>query len=97
MQFSPQPPPATCQFLSGVEMALQHHGADTNSRLLRQADRLKAEGAGVTACEEQLQEIERCIAAFLRENSEPGSYSMAGIILSALCALTRWVWEHTWS
>lgn len=93
IQFSPQPPPATCQFLSGVEMALQHHGADTNSRLLRQADRLKAEGAGVTACEEQLQEIERCIAAFLRENAETGAYSMAGIILSALCALTRWVWD----
>ncbi|XP_062388673.1 serine/threonine-protein kinase SMG1 isoform X3 [Sardina pilchardus] len=89
MQFSPQPPPATCQFLSGVELALQHHAADTNTRLLRQAERLKAEGAGVAACEEQLQEIERCIAAFLRENAEPGAYSMAGIILSALCALTR--------
>ncbi|XP_063077660.1 serine/threonine-protein kinase SMG1 isoform X2 [Engraulis encrasicolus] len=89
LQFSPQPPASVCQFVSGVELALQHHAADTNTRLLRQAERLKAEGASVTQCEEQLQDIERCIAAFLRENAEPGAYSMAGIILSALCALTR--------
>ncbi|XP_069036868.1 serine/threonine-protein kinase SMG1 isoform X1 [Lepisosteus oculatus] len=89
MQFAPQPPPAVCQFLSSTDMALQHHATEVNARLLRQAERLKAEGAGVPACEEQLQEIERCIAVFLRENGELGSLSLAGIIVSALCALTR--------
>ncbi|KAL0197798.1 hypothetical protein M9458_006338, partial [Cirrhinus mrigala] len=82
MQFAPQPPPATCQFLSSIEMALQHHAAETNTRLLRQ-------GAGVPVCEEQLQEIERCIKVFLHEDAELGSFSLAGIIVSALCALTR--------
>ncbi|XP_035261317.1 serine/threonine-protein kinase SMG1 [Anguilla anguilla] len=89
MQFAPQPPQATCQFLSSTELALQHHVAETNTRLLRQVERLKAEGAGAPACEEQLQEIERCISVFLRENGELGSFSLAGIIVSALCTLTR--------
>ncbi|XP_016104477.1 serine/threonine-protein kinase SMG1-like isoform X2 [Sinocyclocheilus grahami] len=89
MQFAPHPPPATCQFLSSIEMALQHHAAETNTRLMRQVERLKAEGAGVPVCEEQLQEIERCIKVFLHEDAELGSFSLAGIIVSALCALTR--------
>uniref|UniRef100_A0A671RI04 Serine/threonine-protein kinase SMG1 n=1 Tax=Sinocyclocheilus anshuiensis TaxID=1608454 RepID=A0A671RI04_9TELE len=89
MQFAPHPPPATCQFLSSIEMALQHHTAETNTRLMRQVERLKAEGAGVHVCEEQLQEIERCIKVFLHEDAELGSFSLAGIIVSALCALTR--------
>uniref|UniRef100_A0A8B9KFC0 non-specific serine/threonine protein kinase n=1 Tax=Astyanax mexicanus TaxID=7994 RepID=A0A8B9KFC0_ASTMX len=89
MQFAPQPPASTCQFLSSVEMALQHHAAETNTRLLRQVERLKAEGATVPVCEEQLQEIERCIKVFLHEDAELASFSLAGIIVSALCALTR--------
>ncbi|XP_035389717.1 serine/threonine-protein kinase SMG1 [Electrophorus electricus] len=89
MQFAPQPPAASVQFLSSVEMALQHHVAETNTRLLRQAERLKAEGASVPVCEEQLQEIERCIKVFLHEDVELASFSLAGIIVSALCALTR--------
>lgn len=56
---------------------------------MRQVERLKAEGAGVPVCEEQLQEIERCIKVFLHEDAELGSFSLAGIIVSALCALTR--------
>uniref|UniRef100_A0A667Z9R8 non-specific serine/threonine protein kinase n=1 Tax=Myripristis murdjan TaxID=586833 RepID=A0A667Z9R8_9TELE len=87
--FAPQPPAASCQFLSSVELALQHQVADTNGRVMRQAERLKAEGTTATACEEQLQEIERCIAVFLRENGEAGSFSLAGIITSALCTLCR--------
>ncbi|XP_016399751.1 LOW QUALITY PROTEIN: serine/threonine-protein kinase SMG1-like [Sinocyclocheilus rhinocerous] len=89
MQFAPHTPPATCQFLSSIEMALQHHAAETNTRLMRQVERLKAEGAGVPVCEEQLQEIERCIKVFLHEDAELGSFSLAGIIVSALCALIR--------
>ncbi|XP_076852273.1 serine/threonine-protein kinase SMG1 [Brachyhypopomus gauderio] len=89
VQFSPQPPATSAQFLSGVEMALQHHAAETNTRLLRQVERLKAEGASVPVCEEQLQEIERCIKVFLCEDAELASFSLAGIIVSALCALTR--------
>lgn len=89
MQFAPQPPAATCQFLSSVEMALQRHAAETNTRLLRQVERLKAEGASVPVCEEQLQEIERCIKVFLHEDAELASFSLAGIIVSVLCALTR--------
>lgn len=89
MQFAPQSPASTCQFLSSVEMALQHHAAETNTRLLRQVERLKAEGASVPVCEEQLQEIERCIKVFLHEDAELASFSLAGIIISALCALTR--------
>ncbi|MGH0124210.1 UNVERIFIED_CONTAM: hypothetical protein FKN15_024639 [Acipenser sinensis] len=88
-QYTALPPPSTCQFLSSTEMTLQHHTADTNSRLLRQAERLKAEGASVPVCEEQLQEIERCITVFLHENGELGSLSLAGILISALCTLTR--------
>lgn len=87
--FAPQPPPASCQFLSGVEVALQHQVAETNERMMHQAERLKAEGTTVTACEEQLQEIENCIAVFLRENGEPGSLSLAAVITSALCTLCR--------
>lgn len=87
--FSPQPPSATCQFLSSVELALQHQVADTNERVMHQAERLKAEGTTAAACEEQLQEIEHCITVFLRENGEPGSHSLAGIITSALCTLCR--------
>ncbi|XP_056143769.1 serine/threonine-protein kinase SMG1 [Lampris incognitus] len=87
--FAPQPPSTTCQFLSSVELALQHQAAETNARVVRQAERFKAEGTTVHACEEQLQEIDRCIAVFLRENGEPGSLSLAGIITSALCTLTR--------
>ncbi|RXM37149.1 Serine/threonine-protein kinase SMG1 [Acipenser ruthenus] len=89
IQYAAQPPPSTCQFLSSTEMTLQHHAADTNSRLLRQAERLKVEGASVPVCEEQLQEIERCITVFLCENGELGSLSLAGILVSALCTLTR--------
>ncbi|XP_028978964.2 serine/threonine-protein kinase SMG1 isoform X1 [Esox lucius] len=89
VQFAPQPSPVLCQFLSSVELALQHQAADTNTRVLRQADRVKAEGATAHACEEQLQEIERCIAVFLHENPEQGSLGLAAIIASALCALTR--------
>ncbi|XP_023677609.2 serine/threonine-protein kinase SMG1 isoform X1 [Paramormyrops kingsleyae] len=89
VQFAPQPSPATCQFLSGVEMALQHHAADINARLLRHAERLKAEATSVLTCEEQLQEIERCISCFLAENGQPGGLSLAAVIVTALCALTR--------
>ncbi|XP_045069168.1 serine/threonine-protein kinase SMG1 [Coregonus clupeaformis] len=89
VQFAPQPPLASCQFLSSVELALQHQASETNTRVLRQAERVKAEGATVHACEEQLQEIERCISVFLLENPEQGSLSLATIISSALCALTR--------
>ena len=88
--FSPQPPPATCQFVSSVELALQRQASDTNGRVLRQAERVKAEGASPQACEEQLQEIERCIGVFLRENPEQGSLSLAGVLVSALCTLSRW-------
>ncbi|KAG8006642.1 Serine/threonine-protein kinase SMG1, partial [Nibea albiflora] len=87
--FAPQPPAASCQFLSSVELTLQHQVADTNDRVIHQAERLKAEGTTAAACEEQLQEIEHCITVFLRENGEPGSLSLAGIITSALCTLCR--------
>uniref|UniRef100_A0A671VIM9 non-specific serine/threonine protein kinase n=1 Tax=Sparus aurata TaxID=8175 RepID=A0A671VIM9_SPAAU len=87
--FAPQPPAASCQFLSSVELTLQHQVADTNDRVMHQAERLKAEGTTAAACEEQLQEIEHCITVFHRENGEPGSLSLAGIITSALCTLCR--------
>ncbi|XP_072224935.1 serine/threonine-protein kinase SMG1 isoform X3 [Leuresthes tenuis] len=87
--FAPQPPAPSCQFLSSVELTLQHQVAETNERMLHQAERLKAEGTTVAACEEQLQEIEHCITVFLRENGEPGSLSLAAIITSALCTLCR--------
>lgn len=89
MLFAPQSPAASCQFLSSVELTLQHQVADTNERVMRQAERLKAEGTTAAVCEEQLQEIEHCIAVFLRENGETGSLSLAGIITSALCSLCR--------
>lgn len=89
MLFAPQPPAATCQFLSGVELTLQHQVGDTNERVIHHAERLKTEGTTVAACEEQLQEIEHCITVFLRENGEPGSLSLAAIITSALCTLCR--------
>ena len=87
--FAPQPPAASCQFLSSVELTLQHQAAETNERVLHHAERLKAEGTTAAACEEQLQEIEHCISVFLRENEEPGALSLAGIITSALCTLCR--------
>ncbi|XP_069566221.1 serine/threonine-protein kinase SMG1 isoform X2 [Brachyistius frenatus] len=87
--YAPQPPAASCQFLSSVELTLQHQVAETNERMMHQAERLKAEGTTVAACEEQLQEIEHCITVFLRENGEPGSLSLAAIITSALCTLCR--------
>ncbi|KAK1877563.1 Serine/threonine-protein kinase SMG1 [Dissostichus eleginoides] len=87
--FAPQPPAASCQFLSSVELTLQHQAAETNERVLHHAERLKAEGTTAAACEEQLQEIEHCISVFLRENGEPGALSLAGIITSALCTLCR--------
>lgn len=89
MLFAPQPPAATCQFLSSVELTLQHQVADANERVMHQAERLKAEGTTAAACEEQLQEIEHCITVFLRENGEQGALSLAGIISSALCTLCR--------
>lgn len=70
-------------------MAFQHQVAETNERVMHQAERLKAEATSVAACEEQLQEIEHCVLVFLRENADPGSLSLAGIIVSALCALCR--------
>ncbi|XP_069381042.1 serine/threonine-protein kinase SMG1 isoform X1 [Paralichthys olivaceus] len=87
--FAPQPPAASCQFLSNVELTLQHQVADTNECVIHQAEQLKAEGTTATDCEEQLQEIEDCITVFLRENGEPGSLSLSGIITSALCTLCR--------
>ncbi|XP_077940467.1 serine/threonine-protein kinase SMG1 isoform X6 [Gasterosteus aculeatus] len=87
--FAPQPPVASCQLLSNVELTLQHQVADTNDRVMHQAERLKAEGTTCAACEEQLQEIEHCITVFLGENGEPGSLSLAAIITSALCSLSR--------
>ncbi len=87
--FAPQPPAASCQFLSSVELTLQHQVAETNDRVMHQAERLKAEGTTAAACEEQLQEIEHCMTVFLRENGEQGSLSLAGIITSALCTLCR--------
>lgn len=87
--FAPQPPAASCQFLSSVELTLQHQVADANDRVMHQAERLKAEGTTAAACEEQLQEIDHCITVFLQENGEPGSLSLAGIITTALCTLCR--------
>ncbi|CAJ1075376.1 LOW QUALITY PROTEIN: serine/threonine-protein kinase SMG1 [Xyrichtys novacula] len=87
--FAPQPPATSCQFLSTVELTLQHQLAETNDRVLQQTDLLKADGANVAACEEQLHEIEHCITVFLRENAELGSLSMACIITTALCTLCR--------
>ncbi|XP_073447222.1 serine/threonine-protein kinase SMG1 isoform X3 [Aquarana catesbeiana] len=89
LQYAPQPPQAVCQFLSATELALQRYYADTNNRLLRQVERLKQEVATVPVCEEQLKEIERCIKVFLHENDEEGSLSLASVVVSALCALTR--------
>lgn len=87
--FAPQPSGSSCKFLTTIEMALQHQVAETNERVMHQADRLKAEATSVAACEEQLQEIEHCVLVFLRENADPGSLSLAGIIVSALCTLCR--------
>lgn len=87
--FSPQPSAAVCQFLSSVELTLQHQIAETNDRVMRQAERLKAEGTTVAVCEEQVQEIEHCITGFLRENGDHGSLGLAGIITSVLCTLCR--------
>uniref|UniRef100_A0A3P8VUM7 non-specific serine/threonine protein kinase n=1 Tax=Cynoglossus semilaevis TaxID=244447 RepID=A0A3P8VUM7_CYNSE len=87
--FAPQAPSALCQFLSSVELALQHQVAEANECVMHQADRRKTEGTSAADCEEQLQEIERCITVYLRENGEQGSLSLAGIITSALCTLCR--------
>ncbi|XP_063170959.1 serine/threonine-protein kinase SMG1 [Candoia aspera] len=89
IQYAPQPPPAACQFISTTEMTLQRYAADINSRLIRQVERLKQEAVTVPVCEEQLKEIERCIKVFLHENGEEGSLSLASVIISALCSLTR--------
>ncbi|KAM9291374.1 serine/threonine-protein kinase SMG1 isoform 4-T4 [Morus bassanus] len=89
MQYAPQPPPSMCQFITATEMTLQRYAADINNRLIRQVERLKQEAVTVPVCEEQLKEIERCIKVFLRENGEEGSLSLASVIISALCALTR--------
>ncbi|XP_053326618.1 serine/threonine-protein kinase SMG1 [Spea bombifrons] len=89
MQYAPQPPQTVCQFISATEMALQRYAADTNNRLLRQVERLKQEAVSVPVCEEQLKEIERCIKVFLHENGEEGSLSLACVVISALCTLTR--------
>ena len=58
---------------------------NTNECVIHQAEQLKADGTTAADCEEQLQEIEHCITVFLRENGEPGSLSLAGII--TLCPL----------
>lgn len=87
--FAPQPCAAICQFLSSVELTLQHQIAESNDRVMRQAERLKAEGTSVAVCEEQVQEIEHCITGFLRENGDHGSLGLAGIIASVLCTLCR--------
>lgn len=87
--FAPQPSAAVCQFLSNVELTLQHQIAETNDRVMRQAERLKAEGTTAAVCEEQVQEIEHCITGFLRENGDHGSLGLAGIITSVLCTLCR--------
>ncbi|CAL9703653.1 unnamed protein product [Knipowitschia caucasica] len=87
--FASQSPSPSCQFLSKMELMLQHQVAEANERMLHQAERLKAEGSSATACEEQLQEIERCMAVFLQENGEAGALSLSGIITSALCTLCR--------
>ncbi|EMP31535.1 Serine/threonine-protein kinase SMG1, partial [Chelonia mydas] len=89
MQYAPQPPPAVCQFITATEMTLQRYAADINNRLIRQVERLKQEAVTVPVCEEQLKEIERCIKVFLHENGEEGSLSLASVIISALCTLTR--------
>uniref|UniRef100_A0A8C5NMG0 Serine/threonine-protein kinase SMG1 n=1 Tax=Junco hyemalis TaxID=40217 RepID=A0A8C5NMG0_JUNHY len=89
MQYAPQPAPSVCQFITATEMTLQRYAADINSRLIRQVERLKQEAVTVPVCEEQLKEIERCIKVFLHENGEEGSLSLASVIISALCALTR--------
>lgn len=89
MQYAPQPPPTVCQFITATEMTLQRFAADINSRLIRQVERLKQEAVTVPVCEDQLKEIERCIKVFLHENGEEGSLSLASVIISALCTLTR--------
>ncbi|XP_063286393.1 serine/threonine-protein kinase SMG1 isoform X2 [Pelobates fuscus] len=89
MQYAPQPPQTVCQFISATELALQRYAADTNNRLLRQVERLKQEAVSLPACEDQLKEIERCIKVFLHENGEEGSLSLASVVISALCSLTR--------
>lgn len=87
--FAPQPSAAICQFLSSVELTLQHQMAETNDRVMHQAERLKAEGTTVAVCEDQVQEIDHCITGFLHENREHGSLGLAGIISSLLCTLCR--------
>ncbi|KAM9392172.1 serine/threonine-protein kinase SMG1 [Pholidichthys leucotaenia] len=89
VMYAPQAPAAPSQFLPSVELALQHQMADTNERMMHQAERLKAEGTTVAACEEQLQEIEHCITVFLQENGDPGSLSLSAVITSAVCTLCR--------
>ncbi|XP_040448186.1 serine/threonine-protein kinase SMG1 isoform X3 [Falco naumanni] len=89
MQYAPQPPPSMCQFITATEMTLQRYAADINNKLIRQVERLKQEAVTVPVCEEQLKEIERCIKVFLHENGEEGSLSLASVIISALCTLTR--------
>lgn len=89
IQYAPQPPPTVCQFITATEMTLQRYAADINSRLIRQVERLKQEAVTVPVCEDQLKEIERCIKVFLHENGEEGSLSLASVIISALCTLTR--------
>ncbi|KAM4698242.1 serine/threonine-protein kinase SMG1 [Rhinophrynus dorsalis] len=89
MQYAPQPPQAVSQFISSTEMALQRFAADTNNRLVRQVERLKQESVSLPVCEEQLKEIERCIKVFLHENGDEGCLSLASVVISALCTLTR--------
>ncbi|KAK7938455.1 hypothetical protein WMY93_001781 [Mugilogobius chulae] len=87
--YASQTPSPSCQLLSKIELTLQHQVAEANERVLHQAERVKAEGTTAAACEEQLQEIERCILVFLQENGDAGSVSLSGIVTSALCTLCR--------
>ncbi|XP_069762352.1 serine/threonine-protein kinase SMG1 isoform X4 [Narcine bancroftii] len=89
VQYAPQQPTTNCQFITATELTLQRFAADINSRLIRQVERLKQESVTVPVCEEQLKEIERCIKVFLHENGDEGSLSLASVIISALCTLTR--------
>lgn len=90
VQYASQQPTTICQFITATEMTLQRFAADVNSRLIRQVERLKQESVTVPVCEEQLKEIERCIKVFLHENADEGSLSLASVIISALCTLTRY-------
>ncbi|XP_014676456.1 PREDICTED: serine/threonine-protein kinase SMG1-like [Priapulus caudatus] len=80
---------STSQSMLAIELKLSSVIADTNTKLLKLAERHNQEAVNPDHLQQAVEETSANITKFVQENRTSGSVSLASVIITALCALNK--------